>query len=73
MRKAESIKNEIDQLPVSMLAEVERLIEKLKKKGGIARAPAKTLSELSTYAIEDNLPKDLAEQHDHYLYGTPKK
>ena len=20
-----------------------------------------------------NLPEDLAEQHDHYLYGTPKK
>lgn len=21
----------------------------------------------------DDLPQDLAEQHDHYLYGTPKK
>jgi hypothetical protein len=21
----------------------------------------------------DNLPPDLAHQHDHYLYGTPKK
>ena len=21
----------------------------------------------------DKLPKDLAEQHDHYLYGTPKR
>jgi hypothetical protein len=73
MRKAEAIKNEIDQLPVSMLVEVERLIEKLKKKGEAAGKPAKTLSELSAYAIEDGLPSDLAEQHDHYLYGTPKK
>ena len=22
---------------------------------------------------DDSLPTDLAEQHDHYLYGTPKK
>lgn len=73
MRKAEAIKNKIDQLPVSMLDEVERLIEKLKKKGEVAGKPAKTLPELSTYAIEDDLPTDLAEQHDHYLYGTPKK
>ena len=25
----------------------------------------------ATNAIEDNLPADLAEQHDHYLYGVP--
>ena len=23
--------------------------------------------------IADDLPSDLADQHDHYLYGTPKK
>jgi len=23
--------------------------------------------------IADDLPEDLAENHDHYLYGTPKK
>ena len=73
MRKAEILKKEIDRLPISMLGEVEHLIEKLKKKGEIAGKPTKTLSDLSAYAIEDNLPTDLAEQHDHYLYGTPKK
>jgi hypothetical protein len=72
MRKAESLKNEIDLLPASMLGEVERFIEKLKKKK-TAEKPATTLSTLSAYAIEDDLPSDLAEQHDHYLYGTPKK
>lgn len=23
--------------------------------------------------VSDELPSDLAEQHDHYLYGTPKR
>ena len=31
------------------------------------------LSYLAGYAIEDDLPADLAEQHDHYLYGISKK
>lgn len=73
MRKAESLKNEIDLLPASMLGEVERFIEKLKKKEKAVGKPATTLSALSAYAIKDDLPTDLAEQHDHYLYGTPKK
>lgn len=24
-------------------------------------------------AVLDSLPSDMAEQHDHYLYGTPKR
>ncbi len=24
-------------------------------------------------AVEDKLPSDLSEQHDHYLYGTPER
>jgi hypothetical protein len=39
--------------------------------------PLLSLPQLSTmlaaYSIEDDLPCDLAEQHDHYLYGVPKK
>ena len=31
------------------------------------------LSELAECALDDDLPTDLAEQHDHYLYGTPRK
>jgi hypothetical protein len=31
------------------------------------------LSEVAAYAIEDDLPADMAEQHDHYLYGVSKK
>ena len=73
MNKLEYLKNEIDSLPPSMLVAVEGFIKELKKE---ARKPQKThslLSDLAGYAIEDNLPADLAEQHDHYLYGMPKK
>jgi predicted DNA-binding antitoxin AbrB/MazE fold protein len=43
-----------------------------------SRSPAVTpLSKLAAIATEheDNadLPTDLAEQHDHYLYGAPKR
>lgn len=27
----------------------------------------------SFIGIADGLPSDMAEQHDHYLYGTPKR
>jgi hypothetical protein len=73
MNKVESIKNEIDNLPPPMLVAVEGFIKELKKK---TRKPQKTsslLSDLARCAIEDSLPADLAEQHDHYLYGIPKK
>jgi len=32
--------------------------------------PAYRLYELAT---DDSLPPDLAHEHDHYIYGTPKK
>ena len=32
------------------------------------------LSDVAVHALEeDDLPVDLAEQHDHYLYGVSKK
>jgi predicted DNA-binding antitoxin AbrB/MazE fold protein len=40
-------------------------------------SPTAPLSKLAAIAAEHsenpNLPTDLAEQHDHYLYGTPKR
>jgi len=56
-----------------MLVEVERLVKKLKRQYKTTRKPATLLSEVAAYAIEDDLPADLAEQHDHYLYGVSKK
>ena len=73
MNKAETLKRELDLLPSSMLVEVEHLVKKLKKQCKTARKPTTLLSEVAAYAIEDELPADLAEQHDHYLYGVSKK
>jgi hypothetical protein len=37
-------------------------------------APLAGLAEIATLFPENpDLPTDLAEQHDHYLYGTPKR
>ena len=73
MNKAETLKRDIDLLPPSMLVELERLVNKLKRQATTVKKPTTLLSELAANAIEDNLPADLAEQHDHYLYGVSKK
>ena len=62
MNKAETLKRDIDLLPPSMLVEIDHLVKK-----------PTLLSEVAAYAIEDDLPADLAEQHDHYLYGVSKR
>ena len=73
MNKAETLKRDIDLLPPSMLVELEHLVNKLKRQATTVKKPTTLLSELAANAIEDNLPADLAEQHDHYLYGVSKK
>jgi hypothetical protein len=73
MNKIEYLKNEIDSLPPSMLVAVERFIKELKQGKEKPQKTLSLLSNLAEYAIEDDLPADLAEQHDHYLYGLPKK
>jgi hypothetical protein len=73
MSKAEALKKELDLLPASMLVEVEQLIKKLKKQCKPAKESTTLLTEVAACAIEDELPSDLAEQHDHYLYGVSKK
>ena len=73
MNKAETPKRELDLLPSSMLVEVEHLVKKLKNQCKTARKPASLLSDVAAYAIEDELPADLAEQHDHYDYEVSKK
>ena len=75
MSRAESIKRQIDTLPPSLLTEVDRFIFGLCKKVEKQKtAPKSLLSDLAEYSITtDDLPTDLAEQHDHYLYGLPRK
>jgi hypothetical protein len=70
MNKAETLKRDIDLLPPSLLVEVEYFVNKLKRQSTTAKKPTTLLSELADNAIEDDLPADLAEQHDHYLYGV---
>lgn len=40
-----------------------------------ARRPKKSVFDwiVENRIDDDSLPTDLAHQHDHYLYGTPKK
>jgi len=73
MNKAEILKKDIDLLPSSMLVEVEHLVKKLKRQYKSAGKPSTLLSDIAAHAIEDDLPTDLADQHDHYLYGVSKK
>jgi len=73
MNKAETLKKQLDTLPASMLVDVERFIENLKREAKRPRKHMSLLSDLAEYAIEDDLPSDLAEHHDHYLYGVPKE
>jgi hypothetical protein len=44
----------------------------------VVKAPAEAASELGAMLLRhagkaDGLPPDTAAQHDHYLYGTPKR
>ncbi len=73
MNRAEILKQQIDMLPPAMLFEIEKFINRLHKKKRSEDSHTSLLSELAEYSVDDDLPDDLAEQHDHYLYGVPKK
>jgi hypothetical protein len=72
MTRSDVLKKELDSLPAEMLDEVARYVRRLKRRKPRNVASGCLLSELSDSAIDDDLPADLAEQHDHYLYGVPK-
>jgi hypothetical protein len=36
-------------------------------------SPQSALQWLVDNAVDDELPSDLSAQHDHYLYGAPKR
>jgi hypothetical protein len=36
-------------------------------------SPQSALQWLADNAVDDELPGDLSAQHDHYLYGTPRR
>ena len=44
------------------------------KPQSVSAAPLAKLAAIATgHAENPNLPTDLARQHDHYLYGSPKR
>jgi len=73
MLKTEKIKQELDILPTDMLEEVEKFIKNLKTAKKAGRKRSSLLSELAGISKEIDLPGDFSKQHDHYLYGLPKK
>lgn len=73
MLKIERIKKEIDLLPGEMLDQVEKFIKNLKSGMKAGRGKTSLLSDLANIAVDLDLPGDFSKQHDHYLYGLPKK
>ncbi|PTN32740.1 hypothetical protein [Desulfonatronum sp. SC1] len=72
MPTLESVKQQLEQIPPELLHHVELFLKNLHEDRA-GQEPENLLEKLSSYAIaEDDLPNDLAEHHDHYLYGTPK-
>ena len=52
----------------------EALIVQIERVGPGEPLETSALAWLATNAVEnDALPTDLADQHDHYLYGHPKR
>jgi len=73
--QSEFIKKEIEELPVEMQEKVLKLIHFLKKEFFLQtkkRKKGKALLEVDDIAIETGIT-DLSLQHDHYIYGIPKK
>ncbi|HAP66719.1 MAG TPA: hypothetical protein DCQ99_02660 [Nitrospinae bacterium] len=73
MLKSERIKKEIEILPSEMLDEVERFIKSLKTHKKPVIKKSLLLYKLADIATDAGLPQDFSIQHDHYLYGLPKR
>jgi hypothetical protein len=62
----------IPEQPVDLPAEC--VVELAITPPASAPAPLAKLAEIATlFPVNPDLPTDLAEQHDHYLYGMPKR
>lgn len=73
MLKTEKIKKEIDLLPADMLDALEQFIKNLKTGKKAVKEKSALLSELADIAVDIDIPADFSKQHDHYLYGKPKR
>ena len=70
-----SVQEIIAELPKLEAEEIRLVREKMEELETAARQPktawGKTLLEVAGTA--DDLPPDFSVNHDHYLYGTPKR
>ena len=53
-------------------ARVTIVVEQDQPAAAAAEEPT-VLQRIALLAVSANLPPDLSAQHDHYLYGTPKR
>ena len=70
MSDRDLIRKAVDGLPDERLSELLAFIRQL---GDAPAAPPRYADLLDLAADLPDAPPDLAAQHDHYLYGTPKR
>lgn len=71
---AEKIYERVKVLPIEKQKEILREIESIEKETPLTIwQKIRARSEKIPDEVWEEMPKDGSEQHDHYLYGTPKK
>jgi hypothetical protein len=74
----QNLAKEIGKLMIPKGVNVRVIIETVKEspkksQGKPDEIGIRFLEEMEGLPVADDLPEDLAHQHDHYLYGLPKK
>ena len=70
----ENLPEAIKKLPIPGNVPVRVTIETLEEPlSSPDSADLRFLEAVERLPVADDLPQDLAHQHDHYLYGLPKK
>ena len=70
---ADKIAYFVKQLPLEKQEEVLEFVENIGKPRRSLLDLVKEIEETIPEDVLERLPKDGAENHDHYLYGAPKK
>lgn len=71
---AEKIYERVKVLPIEKQKEILQQIESIEKETPpTIWQKIRARSEKIPEEVWEEMPKDGSEQHDHYLYGTPKK
>jgi hypothetical protein len=78
MNIQQQLYNEMETLPIDAQEKILKMVHFMKTEIFTQAAKSKpkkkqltTLADLDSVAVETGI-NDLASQHDHYLYGTPK-